>query len=291
MMRREERIAWIFLTPSVIAFFVFMAYPVVLGLLLSFTSNKGINSPLNFIGLGNYARLLTDSYFSISLWNNAFYMLTFTPLVVGVALLFALLLNLKIIGRKMFRTLFFFPYMSSMVAVAIIWNYVLSPNGPVNGFLQFLGMVSPPQWLLDQKWAMFSVVLVAVWKEFGFYMVILLAGLQTIPEYLYEAATIDGARSWQKLWRITIPMVSPTLFLCIIMAVISSFQVFDLVNIMTEGGPGRATNVLVLRIYQEGFTNVKMGYASAISYVLFAITMVITLLQFKIQNKWVTYNQ
>lgn len=283
--------AWLFLLPAIVGFLVFLAYPVVLGLLLSFTNTNNLNTPLNFVGLRNYQRLLSDNYFYISLKNNIFYMLTFTPLVIVASLLFALLLNKRILCRKLFRTVFFFPYISSMVAVAIIWNYVLSPSGPVNNGLRAIGAASPPEWLLSAEWAMFAVVIISVWKEFGFYMVVLLAGLQTIPDYLYEAATIDGAPAWGKFRYVTLPMISPTLFLCVIMAVISSFQVFDLVNILTEGGPGSATNVLVFRIYREGFINVKMGYASAMAYVLFAIIFVLTVIQFKVQNKWVQYNQ
>jgi len=291
LQKQEERTAYLFLLPSIAGFLVFMAYPAVLGLLLSFTNTNNLNSPLNFIGLANFRKLLHDNYFLISLKNNIFYMLSFTPMVVAVSLLFAIILNRNILCRKFFRTVFFFPFISSMVAVAIIWNYILSPNGPVNGFLISLGVESPPGWLLSKDWAMFAVVVISVWKEFGFYMVILLAGLQTIPEYLYEAAVIDGVKPWQKFRYITLPMVSPTMFLCIIMAVISSFQVFDLVNVLTEGGPGNATNVLVFRIYREGFANVKMGYASSIALVLFVIVFVFSLIQFKLQDKWVNYNQ
>lgn len=291
LQRKEHRAAVLFLLPSFIAFILFMAAPIVYGLLLSFTNNKGINSPLHFVGLQSYERLTRDSYFSTSLSNNLIYVATFTPAVILMALALALLLNQRVLARGFFRATYFFPYITSMVSVAIVWNYLLAPNGPINGILRAMGWAGPPQWLISQHTALLSVVIVSVWKEFGFYMLILLAGLQTIPEYLYEAATIDGAAPWQKLRRITLPMLSPALFLCIIMAVINSFQVFDLVNIMTKGGPGRATNVLVLRIYQEGFVNMKMGYASAIAYVLFGIILVVTIVQFAVQSKWVQYNQ
>lgn len=288
---KEQATAYLFLLPSFVAFMILLSYPIVYGFLLSFTNNKGINSPLNFVGLASYARLLRDSYFSTSLLNNLIYVAIYTPLVTIVSLLFAVILNQKIFGRQFFRTTFFFPYITSMVSVAIIWNYLLAPDGPINNILKGVGLSNPPEWLISQHWALFSVVIVSVWKEFGFYMIILLAGLQTIPAYLYEAAIIDGANPWQKFYRITLPMLSPTLFLCIVMAIISSFQVFDLINVMTKGGPGRATNVLVFRIFQEGFMNMKMGYASAIAYILFLIILVATIIQFSIQNKWVKYNQ
>ena len=153
-----------------------------------------------------------------------------------------------------------------------------------------VGISNPPGWLLDQNWALYSVIIVAIWKNFGYYMIILLAGLQGIPKYLYESAEIDGATKRQCFTNITVPMLSPTIFLCLVTIIIAAFQEFDLINILTEGGPGRATNVLVFRIYTEGFVNVKMGYASAIAYTLFAIIMVITLIQFVLQKKWVNYD-
>ena len=153
-----------------------------------------------------------------------------------------------------------------------------------------VGISNPPGWLLDQNWALYSVIIVAIWKNFGYYMIILLAGLQGIPKYLYESAEIDGATKRQCFTNITVPMLSPTIFLCLVTIIIAAFQEFDLINILTKGGPGRATNVLVFRIYTEGFVNVKMGYASAIAYTLFAIIMVITLIQFVLQKKWVNYD-
>ena len=177
-----------------------------------------------------------------------------------------------------------------MVSVATVWNLILAPSGPLNQLLRMVGISNPPGWLLDQDWALYSVIIVAIWKNFGYYMIILLAGLQGIPKYLYESAEIDGATKRQCFTNITVPMLSPTIFLCLVTIIIAAFQEFDLINILTKGGPGRATNVLVFRIYTEGFVNVKMGYASAIAYTLFAIIMVITLIQFVLQKKWVNYD-
>ena len=177
-----------------------------------------------------------------------------------------------------------------MVSVATVWNLILAPSGPLNQLLRMVGISNPPGWLLDQNWALYSVIIVAIWKNFGYYMIILLAGLQGIPKYLYESAEIDGATKRQCFTNITVPMLSTTIFLCLVTIIIAAFQEFDLINILTEGGPGRATNVLVFRIYTEGFVNVKMGYASAIAYTLFAIIMVITLIQFVLQKKWVNYD-
>ena len=279
--KKEKLLGLAFIAPALILFLLFMAYPMVYGLLLSFTSNRNAGAALKFNGLANYIRLFTkDSYFQIALTNNLIYALLFTP---GV--LIAMLLNSKIRGKTALRTICFFPYLTSMVSVATVWNLILAPSGPLNQLLRMVGISNPPGWLLDQNWALYSVIIVAIWKNFGYYMIILLAGLQGIPKYLYESAEIDGATKRQ-----CFPMLSPTIFLCLVTIIIAAFQEFDLINILTKGGPGRATNVLVFRIYTEGFVNVKMGYASAIAYTLFAMIMVITLIQFVLQKKWVNYD-
>lgn len=289
--KKEKLLGLAFIAPALILFLLFMAYPMVYGLLLSFTSNRNAGAALKLNGLANYIRLFTkDSYFQIALTNNLIYALLFTPGVLIVALLVAMLLNSKIRGKTALRTICFFPYLTSMVSVATVWNLILAPSGPLNQLLRMVGISNPPGWLLDQNWALYSVIIVAIWKNFGYYMIILLAGLQGIPKYLYESAEIDGATKRQCFTNITVPMLSPTIFLCLVTIIIAAFQEFDLINILTEGGPGRATNVLVFRIYTEGFVNVKMGYASAIAYTLFAIIMVITLIQFVLQKKWVNYD-
>lgn len=289
--RREQIEGLMFIMPALVLFLVFLAYPMVYGLLLSFTNNRNANAALNFTGLSNYIRLFTkDSYFQVSLRNSLVYALTFSPAVLIAALLVALLLNAKIKGSHALRVVCFLPYLTSMVAVATVWNILLAPNGPVNAILRAIGVSNPPGWLMDKDWALFSVTMVAVWKNFGYYMIILLAGLQGIPNYLYESARIDGATSAKCFRYVTLPMLTPTIFLCLITIIIAAFQEFDIINIMTQGGPGRATNMLVYRIYVEGFTNMKMGYASAIAYTLFAIIMVITLIQFRLQKVWVNYD-
>ena len=289
--KKEKLLGLAFIAPALILFLLFMAYPMVYGLLLSFTSNRNAGAALKFNGLANYIRLFTkDSYFQIALTNNLIYPLLFTPGVLIVALLVAMLLNSKIRGKTALRTICFFPYLTSMVSVATVWNLILAPSGPLNQLLRMVGISNPPGWLLDQNWALYSVIIVAIWKNFGYYMIILLAGLQGIPKYLYVSAEIDGATKRQCFTNITVPMLSPTIFLCLVTIIIAAFQEFDLINILTKGGPGRATNVLVFRIYTEGFVNVKMGYASAIAYTLFAIIMVITLIQCVLQKKWVNYD-
>jgi multiple sugar transport system permease protein len=177
-----------------------------------------------------------------------------------------------------------------MVAVGIIWTLLFNPAvGPINNLLRSFGISNPPGWLLSTTWALPAVMIVTVWKWMGYYMIIFLAGLQGIPKQLYEAAEVDGAGRVKKFFNITLPLLSPTTFLVLILLIINSFQVFDLINIMTEGGPGRATNVLVYRIYQEGFKYMHFGYASAEAYFLFAIILIVTGIQFWGQKKWVVY--
>jgi len=282
---------FMFLLPSIICFCVFLLYPICFGFLLSFTSNRSAGSVMQFNGIQNYIRLFTtDSYFRISLANNLLYALLYTPGVLLLGLMTALLLNQEIRGRRLMRTICFFPYLTSLVTVATVWNMIFAPGGPVNGILSALGVQNLPGWLMDKHWALLSVVIVAIWKNYGYYMIILLAGLQGIPAYLYESARIDGAGKWKLFWKITFPMLTPSLFLSLITVIIASFQEFTLVKIMTDGGPGRATSVLSLRIYIEGFVNMKMGYASSIAYTLFAIITVATILQFIGQKKWVNYD-
>ncbi len=266
---------YLFILPNFIGFFVFMALPIIMGLVISFTDYNGF-SQFNFVGLKNYIDMFHDEYFTVSLKNNLVYTLVTVPGTIVFALLLAVGVNKGIKGSSLFKTMFFLPNISSMVAVGIVWAMIFNPTqGPLNQVLMALGVANPPQWLSATKTALGSVMVVAI--------------LQSIPNQLYEAASIDGANSVEKFFKITLPMLSPTMFMVTILSIINSFQVFDLVNIMTQGGPGRSTNVLVYRIYQEGFQKLQFGYASAMAYFLFIIIMVITLIQFRGQKKWVNY--
>ncbi len=284
--------AYIFILPCLAGFMVYYLIPIFAGIGFSMTDYTGLSiKNIHFIGLDNYRNLFQNSYFKKAFMNNLIYTLLYTPITLIVALFFATVLNYVKRGVKFFRVCFFLPYVTSMVSVAIVWRLIFNPtNGPINILLGNMGISNPPKWLMSTKWALYAVIIVAVWKTFGYYMLILLAGMQTIPEHLYEAAAIDGAKAVQKFWYVTLPLLSPTIFLCIVTLVINSFQVFDLVNVMTEGGPGTATNVLVYRIYEEGFKNANMGFACAIAYFLFGVTLVITLVQFIGQKRWVHYD-
>ncbi len=280
----------LFILPALVLFAVFILLPLIYGTMMSFTDYGGFNIKANFVGLDNYSKLLRDDYFKISLKNNAIYTILFVPLTMLMALLSALALNHVIHLRKYFRMVFYFPQITSMVSIAIVWGLLLNPiRGPINIMLQGFGIANPPEWLMSSAWALLAIILVSVWKSFGYYMIILLAGMQGIPEYLYESAKLDGASAWKRFLYVTLPGLSPTLFMVLILTIINSFQVFDLVSIMTNGGPGRSTNVLVFRIYQEAFVNYKMGYAAAMSAILFIIIMIVSIIQFRLEKKWVTY--
>lgn len=280
---------YLYILPNFIGFFIFMAIPIIMGFVISLTDYNGFNQ-FHFVGLKNYLNMFKDEYFRVSLWNNILYTLVTVPGTVVAALLLAVGVNKGIRGSKLFRTLFFLPTISSMVAVGIVWAAIFNPtSGPINMFLRGLGLENVPMWLTSSKTALLTIMIIAVWKQAGYYMIIILAGLQSIPSQLYEAASIDGANGIVKFFKITLPMLSPTMFMVVILNIISSFQVFDLINIMTGGGPGRSTNVLVFRIYQEGFQNMKFGYASSMAYFLFLIVLAVTLVQFRGQKKWVNY--
>lgn len=280
---------YLFILPNFIGFFVFLLLPIIMGFVISLTNYDGYKK-FDFVGLANYINMLKDDYVMVSLKNNILYTVVTVPVIIVLALLLACGLNAGVKGTGLFRALFFFPTISSMVAVGIVWKLLLNPTqGPLNQILMAIGIAEPPKWLASTKWAMWGVMIVAIWKQAGYYMIMLLSGLQSIPQQLYESAKVDGANGFVRFFRITLPMLSPTLFMVVILNIINSFQVFDLISVMTDGGPGRATNVLVYRIYQEGFKYSKMGYASAIAYFLFLIILVVTLIQFRGQKKWVTY--
>lgn len=286
---REAMTGYLFLLPSFLGFVIFMFIPIVFGLYISFTNYDGFKV-MDFIGFNNYLDMFQDSYFTISLKNNLVYTLVTVPATLIIALLLAVAVNKGLKGSAIFKTLFFFPYITSMVAVGIIWTLLYNPTvGPINSILRSIGISNPPGWLLSTTSALLAIMIVYIWKMSGYYMIIFLAGLQSIPRHLYEAAEIDGAGGIKKFFKITLPLLSPTTFMVMILIIINSFQVFDLIQVMTDGGPGRATNVLVYRIYQEGFNYSHFGYASAEAYFLFAIILVVTLIQFWGQKKWVVY--
>ncbi|NLZ52686.1 MAG: sugar ABC transporter permease [Thermoanaerobacteraceae bacterium] len=287
--RRNTLIAYSFILPNFLGFLCFTLIPVLFSFILSFMQWDSAN-PIKFVGLDNFAKMFNDETFKISFANTLYYTAGTVILTLIASLILALILNKNIKGRVIFRAIFFFPYVASLIAVAVVWNMLFHPDmGPVNSLLVSLGISNPPRWSASVEWAMPTVIGLSVWKGMGYYMIVYLAALQGIPSELYEAAVIDGANSWQQFRYVTLPMLTPTTFFVVMMLVISSFKVFDTIYIMTQGGPGRATNVLVYHIYNTAFIRFEFGYASAISVVLFLVVLAITLVQFRTEKKWVSY--
>lgn len=274
----------VLLLPSLAGMVAFLMAPVLSSLVLSF-SQWDLIGDIGWVGFDNYVTALSDPAVLGALRNTLTFILGYLPSVVLTALGLALLLNRRIRGRVVFRAIYFVPVVTSWVAVSLIWKWLLNPQyGLVNFALGALG-IKGPGWLFDPAWAMTGVILTSVWKDIGFVTVIYLAGLQDIPEPLYEAAALDGATPWQRFWSITFPMLAPTTFFVTTISLISSFQVFDQVWIMTQGGPAGATSVMVELIYKNAFSYYKMGYASAISWVLFALIFAVTIAQNLLQKK------
>lgn len=292
MRKRELKrnlIAYSFIAPNFIGFTIFTLGPILFAFLLAFMSWDG-NNPIKFVGLDNFINLFQDTRFKAAFVNTIIYCIATVPLTLATALGLALVLNMKLKGRNVFRTIAFFPYVASLVAVAAVWNIIFSPGaGLINILLTHLGVAkqSLPKWAADPNFAMFTVVLFSVWKSMGYYMVIYLAGLQGIAAELYEAASIDGANALHKFWKITLPQLRPTTFFVVIILTINCFKVYDQIYMITQGGPGTKTLVLVYHIYQTAFVTANdYGYASAISMVLFALVLLVTLIQFKGEKKY-----
>lgn len=285
--------AYLFVAPAFIAILIFFFVPVISAFVMSFTDFDiyafGDFNTVRFIGLKNYQHLFEDPLFWLSLKNTCYYVLLATPLSIAVSLGAALLLNSKLVKFKgIFRLSYFIPYITTLVAVAIVWRFIYHPKfGILNFFLGFIG-IDPIDWLGDPNWAMPAIVLMSVWKSFGYNMIIFIAGLQNIPEDLYEAASIEGASEWQQFKSITIPMLAPTTLFISIITIVGYFQLFAEPYIMTQGGPLNKTLSIVGYMYQEGFRWWNMGYSASISFVLFFIILAVTIIQFKLQKNPLT---
>jgi len=273
--------AFLFLSPTLVIFSAFILFPVFFSFYLSFQKWNMFSGDATFVGLDNYARMFQSAEFWQVLKNTAIYSIGTIPINMALSLWVAYLLNKKLAGKKFLRTAFFAPVIISPVAAALIWRWMYDPNfGLVNFCVEMLGF-NPVNWLNEPTAAMFALIIMSVWKTFGINMVLFSAGLQGIPDSYYEAAELDGAGKFAKFWHITIPMLAPTTFFIMIMSMISSFQVFDLVYVLTSGGPLGSTKVLVFYVYEYAFKFFEMGYASAISYFLFALLFLLTMFQIK----------
>lgn len=291
MARAEARSAWLFLAPSLVLFMVFVLLPVLAALGISFTS-WDLFTTAHFAGLENYRQLLfEDKLFHKVLANTAVYVVWTVPIQMALAFIVALLLNRGVWAQNALRVIYFLPVVSSTVAVALIWSWIFNSNfGILNALLSQLGVHDLPGWLNSSKYALPALIIVAIWQGLGYSMVLFLAGLQGISREAYEAGEIDGAVGWKKHLYITLPLLSPTTFFVTIISLIGSFQVFDLAFVMTQGGPANSTNTIVYYVYQNAFQFYRMGYASAAAMILFAIILTFTLIQYRLQNRWVHYD-
>ncbi len=271
---------WMFILPNFIGFSVLTLVPVLILFYMAFTK-WNIFGGSEWIGLDNFSRLVDDKSFRKALLNTLYYTALHVPLTLAISLGLALLLNTKLRALAFFRTAAFFPYITSIVAVAVVWNMLFSPDkGVINQALMAIGVDNPPGWTTSATWSMPAVIIVGTWREAGYYMLLFLAGLQTVPKELHEAARTDGANVWQRFLHVTLPVLRPTTYFITIILTIQSLKVFDLVLVMTGGGPGQSTLVLSQFIYNKGFIDNRFGYGSAAAIVLFILAVGITILQY-----------
>jgi multiple sugar transport system permease protein len=286
--RRQAMAGYLFVAPAMVIFFVFTLLPVAIALFLSFT-NYDVFTKMDWIGAANYQDVFDDELFWRALWNTTTYTAWSIPVSMAIGLGLALLLNQKLRGLGLYRTIYYVPVVTSMVAVAMIWLQLFDPlYGVISNALESIG-IKGIDWLGDPNLAMPSIIAVSVWKVIGWNMLIYLAGLQGIPDYLREASAIDGANRWQTLWKITLPLLQPTTFFIFVTSLIGAFQVFDVVYVMTGGGPANATTTLVHQIYNAAFKALDMGYAAAMSFVLFGIILVVSLFSMRATRGEVSY--
>ena len=290
--RQEALAGYLFIAPAFLVFVVFVAGPMVAA--FGFSLFKwDVFRAATFLGLDNYIRLFNDKRFFITFWNTVVYTLLEVPLNLLVALAIAMLINRRLHPalRYFLRTTYFFPVIISFVAVSILWRYLLISDptfGLINFYLAKVGISKVP-WTTSSQWVLRSIVLVNIWKTFGFNLVIFLAGLQNIPRHFYEAAEIDGANFGQKFWNITIPLLTPTIFFALVIEMLHAVQLFDTAYVLTQGGPGDASRPIVMYMYETGFQALKMGYASSVAVMLFVVVMLLTLLQMRMSQVWVYY--
>jgi multiple sugar transport system permease protein len=287
----ENLTGYMFIGPLLIGLTVLTVIPIIASLLLSLTNwslVQGIKS-IHFNGINNFVRLFYDPVFIKSLMNNMIFMLV-VPVTMAIAIVLAVMINKHVYFKDLFKVVYFMPYISSIVAVAVVCQVLFHPEyGPVNEFLKSIGVANPPKWLADPSYSLVTVMGIMVWVGLGYNMIIYLAGLQGIPQDLYEAADIDGASSVRKFFKITLPLLSPTTFFLLVTGVIGSFKVFDIIVVLTGGGPSDSTSVMVYYLYRQAFVNLKTGYASSVSVVLLCCVLLITLIQYFAQKKWVHY--
>ena len=285
--RKEEIAGYLFTIPNFIGIVIFVALPIVLSLILGFTRwnpMQGLKA-IEFAGLSHFRTMLSDERLAAALRNNAVYTLSYVPASIAIALLLAIALNKGVYCKVPLRLMFFLPYISAMVSVAYVWLILLNPEGgPVNSVLSWLGVKNPPGWFTRSDSSLAGIVIVSVWHDMGYYMIIFLSALQGLPREVYEAAKVDGAKGLRTFFSVTVPLMASTIFFVAILATMNSFKVFDQIHVITEGGPGYSTNVLVYVIYHYAFKELNMGYASAVAVLLFIIILALSGIETKLKE-------
>ena len=282
LFNKQNYAAWLFILPAVAGTFVFIIIPVICSFGLSFCKWDLVN-PIQFAGIDNYRQIFTEPLFYKIFLNTVVFAVSTSVFGVIIPLVLAVILNNKIRGSEFYKTAYFLPFITPMIVIGVVWQWIFDPNiGILNNFLQI-----HINWLYDTRFAMPALIIVSVWKLIGYNMIIFLSSLSTINQSLFEAAKIDGASPVQTFKSVTVPLMSPTIFFVVIITAISSFQIFDLIYLMTQGGPLDSTNVLVYAIYKNAFEYFNVGKASAIAYVLFVVILVLTLIQWNLRKKLV----
>jgi len=291
--KRGDNIAgYLFILPFIVGFMVFIFVPIIFSFILGFTKWNLLSGfgNIKFVGFKNFSKLLRDVAFTDSFKNTLIFAFFTISLQIVISLILASLLLSNIYYSDIFKTMIFVPYIASIVASAIVWQVMLNPtNGPVNQFLMSIGISNPPKWFVSAHWALPTLIAFTVWKALGYFTIVYIAGLKSIPEEIYEASIIDGASTRTRFFKITIPLVSPTTFFLFVTGLIGCFKAFDQIKVTTGGGPGHASSVLVLFVYQNAFEFYKMGYASAAAWILFLVIFAVTIFQWIGQKKWVNY--
>lgn len=284
ILRGENLSGFLFLLPGLLGFFTFVLFPLVFSLLLSFTSWSFISGfdQIKFIGFANFGLLIKDLEFLQAVKNTLLYTLGTVPVTLALSFLVAAILQRYVYGKDPLKIAIFLPYISSLVAISVVWKVLLFPSyGPVNELLHSIGIAHPPGWFGDAKWALPAIAMQSIWLQLGYNVIVYMAGLATVNPDLYDAASIDGAGAIRRLFYVTIPGVAATTFFLTIMGVINSFKVFDQISVITQGGPGYSTMVMAYYIYLQAFQFYHMGYASTMAWILFILIFIITAIQWK----------
>lgn len=285
--QRENIVGYLFLAPQMLGVLIFSVIPIVFSFYLGFTDWDYISGldNIEWVGLKNYVDMWKDVAFRDSLINTFIFTAATVLLELALGIVVAVIIDKRVYGSAYFKVAFFVPYISSLVAVSVVFKAMFQPTyGPVNQFLMSIGIQDPPGWFGDAKWSLAAVILLTVWRDLGYYVIVFLAALKGVPKDLYEAASLDGASGLRQFFSITVPMVRPTTFFLMVTGIIGSFKAFDQIAVTTQGGPGTSSSVLVYYIYNSAFKFYKMGYASAMAWVLFIIIFIVTLIQWKYQK-------